>query len=136
MAHEDGDVPTRFRDNTREVQHLGAEAYDACLAENIAFMDLWDTSANNALVECIVRATPVLVNPLPAVVEYLGADYPFYFSSLEEAAEKALDLDLVARTHRYLELSPTRRELTAGSFLAALRPPSAAVRIPGSARAR
>ncbi|MGQ9633529.1 MAG: hypothetical protein ACUVXB_04725 [Bryobacteraceae bacterium] len=52
--------------------------------------------------ECIVRRTPLLVNPLPAVPEYLGADYACYFSTLEEAAIKASDPELVLAAHRYL----------------------------------
>ena len=39
--------------------------------------------------------TPIVINRLPAVVEYLGADYPFYFNSLEEARDKALNFDLI-----------------------------------------
>ena len=61
----------------------------ALLCRNIAFVELHDAGANNTVVECIARATPLLVNKLPSVVEYLGAGYPFYYDSLEEAAEKA-----------------------------------------------
>jgi hypothetical protein len=44
----------------------------------------------------------VLVNPLPSVVDYLGAEYPLYFRTLEEAAAKANDLDLITAAHHYL----------------------------------
>jgi hypothetical protein len=76
--------------------------YDELLAENIVFMDLYDSSANHAVVECIVRNTPVLVNPLPAVVEYLGQGYPLYFDSLDEAAQKLNEKGLVKEAHEYL----------------------------------
>ena len=69
-------------------------------------MDLYDSSANNALIECIVRETPVLVNPVPSAVEYLGLDYPFYFASLEEAARKAESEHCVAAAHAYLRALP------------------------------
>ena len=77
--------------------------YDKLLSENIVFLDLYESSANNAIVECIVRETPLLINPLPAVIEYLGKDYPFYFSSLEEASRKAEDLSLIKKTNEYLK---------------------------------
>lgn len=77
-------------------------AYDALLSRAVVFLDLHDSVANNAIIECIVRRTPVLVNPLPSVREYLGEDYPLYFASLDEAATKASDLDLVHAAHRYL----------------------------------
>jgi hypothetical protein len=111
----------RYRDNTQDVTYLPNDAYDRMLQENIVFLDLYDASANNAVVECIARATPLLVNRIPPVVEYLGADYPFYFDSLEEAAAKALDFDLVQRTHEYLLTCPTRARLSPTAFLAEFR---------------
>jgi hypothetical protein len=91
-------------------------AYDELLAENIVFLDLYDSGANNAIVECIARQTPVLVNPLPAVIEYLGDDYPFYFTDLDEAARKAATIQTVVAAHQYLRDSPVRRKLTADWF--------------------
>lgn len=60
------------------------DEYDELLSQNIIFVDLFDAAANNAVVEAIARNTPILVNKLPAVVEYLGKDYPLYFKSLNE----------------------------------------------------
>ena len=60
--------------------------------------------------------TPLLVNPIPAVVEYLGTDYPFYFNDLEEAAVKVRDFDLIKRTHDYLINCETRKKLTQKYF--------------------
>lgn len=92
--------------NVRRVEGLPNAEYDSWLGENLAFVELYDASANNVVVECIARATPLLVNPLPPVVEYLGPDYPFYFQTLDEAAEKARDRDLVGQTHEYLKACP------------------------------
>jgi hypothetical protein len=58
--------------------------YNRLLKRNIVFLDLFDTSANNAIVECIVRNTPILVNNHPAVREYLGDDYPLCFDNINE----------------------------------------------------
>ncbi|MEQ1690321.1 MAG: hypothetical protein ABMA00_03500 [Gemmatimonas sp.] len=76
--------------------------YDNLLARSVVFLDLHSSVVNNAVIECIVRRTPVLVNRLPGTVEYLGDDYPFFFETLEDAAAKAADPDLVLETHRYL----------------------------------
>ena len=73
--------------------------YDELLSQNIVFVDLFDASANNTVLECIVRRTPIIVNRLEGVVEYLGEDYPLYFSELSEVEglltteniEKAVD---------------------------------------------
>lgn len=99
------------------VPYLPNDEYDELLSKNIVFLDLYDSSANNAIAECIVRATPVLVNPLPAVVEYLGSDYPFYFRTLDEAAGKAENEALVLAAHQYLEASPIRKRLAKKHFL-------------------
>lgn len=107
--------------NVRRVVGLSNTEYDAWLSENVAFAHLYSSSANNAVVECIARATPLLVNPLPPVVEYLGANYPLYFESLSEAAEKLNDRDLVCRAHEYLKGCPTRERLRGESFLTELR---------------
>ncbi len=85
------------------LEYLPPLEYDRVLSQNIAFIELLNTSANNAIVECIARNTPILVNPLPAVVEYLGADYPLYHESPEEAAAKAECPETVAAAYRHLQ---------------------------------
>jgi glycosyltransferase involved in cell wall biosynthesis len=109
-----------IRPNMNEVEvidRLSNAEYDELLSQNIVYLDLYDSSANNAIIECIVRNTPVLVNPLPAVKEYLGEDYPFYFESRSEAAKKAEDFSLVEATHQYLKEHPIKEKLTADYFL-------------------
>lgn len=103
-------------ESVTRIPFLPNEKYDRMLAENILFLDLIDASANNAIIECIARNTPVLVNPLPAVMEYLGPGYPFYFHSLDEAASKAANHELVRETARYLKNLPVREQLTAAYF--------------------
>ncbi|HEY9693250.1 MAG TPA: tetratricopeptide repeat protein [Oculatellaceae cyanobacterium] len=106
-----------FYENTREIHHLANYEYDRLLSENIVFLNLYDASANNAVIECIARATPLLINPLPAVIEYLGENYPFYYSDLSEAAAKALDTALIGETHTYLKNWQVRKQLSAEYFL-------------------
>ncbi len=89
-------VPPRVDDDT----------YDRLLERSLCLVPLFDSSANTALLECVARATPVLVNPLPAVVEYLGAGYPLYFESLEEASRTAEDRERVREAHLYLRRLP------------------------------
>ena len=92
-------------------------AYDALLAENLVFLDLYGSSANNAIVECIARGTPLLVNPLPAVEEYLGESYPLYYSSYEEAEYKAGNLDLLEKAHAHLRSAPIQQQIDPRFFL-------------------
>lgn len=81
---------------------LDDAAYDAVFTENVIFAEYYAASATNSVLECIARHTPMLVNPLPAIVEYLGEDYPLYFTSYEEAGAKAADANAVLAAHEYL----------------------------------
>lgn len=115
------EIPAEYAENTVDVQHLPDAEYDELLSSNIVFLNLYDAGANCAIVECIARATPVLVNRLPPVVEYLGNDYPFYYVTLEEAAAKAIDTRLIRQTHRYLRSSPMREQMSPDRFRRQLR---------------
>lgn len=89
-------------DSVTLISHLNDDEYDALLCENILFLDLVDASACNTLIECILRSCPILINYHPAVIEYLGEDYPLYYRSPLEAMEKLQDLKLIQSTHEYL----------------------------------
>jgi len=102
--------------SARVVDHMSNHAYDRMLSESIVFLDLYDASACNTILECIARNTPLLVNRIPPVVEYLGGDYPLYFTSLQEAADKAADIDLVRKAHLYLKDHPYKFKFTGQYF--------------------
>ncbi len=111
-----GCVDPSFEANTEELAHLADTAYDQLLAENIVFVQLYDASANNTVVECLARGTPLLINPLPAVIEYLGADYPLYYDDLETAATLALDTGRIRAAHEHLLANPVRAQLDPARF--------------------
>lgn len=104
------------RHNTWECQHLPNTQYDDLLSRNIVFIQLHDASANNTVIECLARGTPVLVNPLPAVREYLGEDYPLYYDTLRQAADIALDVERLRAAHRHLLENPVRERLGGDAF--------------------
>jgi glycosyltransferase involved in cell wall biosynthesis len=91
--------------------------YDRLLENNLVFLDFEDTAANNTVVECIVRHTPLLIRRLPAVVEYLGPEYPLYFTTLDEAAGKIEDPDLIRRATDYLQGWRLQDQLSVTHFL-------------------
>ena len=78
------------------------EEYDNLLTNNIVFIDLFDAAANNAVIECIIRNTPIIINKLDAVVEYLGEDYPLYFNNLNEIND-LLDIKNILKSYEYLK---------------------------------
>lgn len=98
------------------LMHLPNDQYDEVLSCNIAMVQLEAASANNAVVECLARGTPLLVNRLPAVEEYLGSDYPLYYEDLADAAKKVMDLGRLRDAHEYLVGSEERAKLSPDYF--------------------
>lgn len=81
--------------------------YDHAICENIIIVDLWDATANNSVLECLIRNIPFFVPKIESVVEYLGQDYPMYFETLNEL-ENIINGDgiesLYKKTHNYLTM--------------------------------
>lgn len=97
---------------------LSNEAYDELLAGSIVFIDFYDTSANNAIIECIARGIPVVCPPHRAIIDYLGEGYPLYFSSYEQAAEMCASDAAIVQAHQYLMESGVRAGVGADRFVA------------------
>ncbi|MFI7453484.1 glycosyltransferase [Nonomuraea sp. NPDC049714] len=108
--------PRRGPQEVRTLDAVADDAYDRLLTRSVVFLSLRDAGANTTIVECIARGTPVMVNRVGGVAEYLGHDYPLYYETLDEAAAKLADLDLIEATGRYLRNSPVRKRLTFDDF--------------------
>ena len=90
--------------------------YDHLLSQNIVLLDCWDTSANNTVVECIERSTPILCPKLPALIEYLGIDYPFCFEDIPSITS-LLTLEKIRECHEYLNLIKISDKLSIKKFI-------------------
>jgi glycosyltransferase involved in cell wall biosynthesis len=99
-----------------EIDRVPDETYDRLLSNSVVFLNLIDAGANTTIVECISRGTPILVNRVGGVSEYLGDDYPLYYESTEEASAKLADMDLLEVASRYLQRAPVRQHLTFEQF--------------------
>ena len=76
--------------------------YDEYLKNNIVFVDLFDAAANNTVLECIIRHTPIIINKIEGVVDYLGEDYPLYFNDISEV-NSLLTYENIFNAHFYLK---------------------------------
>lgn len=90
-------------DDVVGVEGISNITYDYLLSRNIVFFDCWDTSANNTLVECIERTTPVMCPNHPAIVEYIGESYPMLYNDSIHASEILSDKSNVLKAHNYLK---------------------------------
>jgi len=75
--------------------------YDDFLKESIILLNFVDANANNSIVESIVKNMPVITNIHPAVEEYLGKDYPLYFSNSGEISTLLNDTK-ISEAYEYL----------------------------------
>lgn len=86
-----------------EIKIVNNDKFDQLLARNIVFIHLMSSSVNNTIVECIIRNTPIIVNKIPPIVEYLGENYPLYFNHLREVPTLASNLEKIRSAHIYLK---------------------------------
>lgn len=98
-----------LNDSVELLPTLSNEEYDQVLTDSAVFLDLFDAPANTAVVECLARGTPLCVNRVGGIEEYLGRAYPLYHRG--DAAEVLGDLERVRAAHHYL----VERRTTFGS---------------------
>lgn len=96
----------RNYEKVKILENVSNLEFDLLLSQNIVFLELIDCSASNTVIECLIRNTPILINPHPAIVELFGINYPFYYKSYEEANKKSDDINLIYKTHTYLKKIP------------------------------
>lgn len=96
---------------------LTPSSFDRMLSKNVVVMEFFTCSASNGVLDCIIRNTPLIVNRHPAVVEYLGEDYPLYF---DDPAEIPILVGRAIEGHRYLKCMD-KSFLRANNFINEIR---------------
>lgn len=103
------------------VPYLNREDYNHALATGIGYADYIACCASNTIIEHIVRTTPLIVNRLPSIVDYLGVDYPLYYDEPKQAEALARDMKALQAAHEYLKLRAASPMLRYEWFIDALR---------------
>jgi hypothetical protein len=80
---------------------LDDASYERLLAESVVFVEFLSAAAANVVVECMMRATPLVVNRLPAIEDYLGRDYPLFYDDIADA-HRLLDRASLRAGNAYL----------------------------------
>ena len=108
----------RNYESVTTIEQLNNSDYDKLLSNSVVMIKLEDASAVNTLIECIIRNTPVIVNRLPAVVEYLGPKYPLYYNELSETSN--FTIDHIRSAHIYLS-KLNKVDLMVDSFVTSIK---------------
>jgi hypothetical protein len=118
----DEHAETRHRPDVgavQELSYLPADAYDRLLTDNLVFIEVITSSANNAVVEAIARDTPIVINRHPAVVEYLGPDYPLLYDDIAQV-QSLLTIPRIRDAHAYIR-AMDKTDLTVEHFIDQMR---------------
>ena len=94
---------TRYNYRSAEdhsIEFVLPSKYDEILRTNVVVADYFECSASNVILECISGNTPIIINRLPSIEQYLGEDYPLFFTHPEEIPEL---LNKVKEAHEYLK---------------------------------
>jgi hypothetical protein len=91
----------QLNDSVTLLDPVNNETYDQMLTESVVFVKLFDAPANTLVVECLATATPICVNPVGGVIEYLGREYPLYMN--DDVACLIKDEGRLKATHNYLK---------------------------------
>jgi len=104
---------------TKHTERISNQEYDKIMCQNIQFVELVNPTASNLLLECIARSTPVCINPHPSVVEYLGKDYPLYYTNIRKFARKLKQggLPLLKDAHEYLKETLAQDKISPDYFV-------------------
>lgn len=81
-----------------ELSYVPNETYDKFLSNCVIVNEILASSANNVVIDCIARNTPLIVNRIPAIEEYLGPKYPLYLRNISDIPR----MDIQAG-HEYLK---------------------------------
>ena len=107
--HDEYDLKTILVRNNMETDNIDYKTdieYIELITQNIIFGHYIDCSASNTILECILYNTPIILNNHPAIIEYLGKDYPLYYSEPKYDSEYKFTLDFtlddISNAHQYL----------------------------------
>jgi hypothetical protein len=100
------------------ITRIDDKSYDEMISSSVIYTNMYDSSANNAVLECIATQTPLLINRIPSIEEYLGPKYPLYFRGIREANRLIRNKHKILEAHLYLkEHDELRSELSIQTFL-------------------
>ena len=99
------------------IDRVPDEDYDKLLSSSIVFLSLYDAPANTTVTECLGRHTPLVVNRLSGIKDYLGKNYPLFYNTLEQATELLRSRGKLAEASRYLATHCSKTQLTGEEFV-------------------
>ncbi len=110
-------ISLRRNDSVVVLDRVPDDEYDDLLCSSIVFLSVYDATSPTTVIECLARNTPIVVNRLPGITEYLGDGYPLLYDTLEEASALLGNKEMLIEATEYLQVHPIKAKLTYDHFL-------------------
>lgn len=112
----DGPLTPEQEASVESLSFLRPNDFDELLSSAVVFLHLFNASSNNTVCECLLNGTPLVVNRLPSVEEYLGEDYPLFYDRLEEVEALLADATRISAASAHLLARNYRERFSAATF--------------------
>lgn len=87
--------------------YLPYDEYLHLMSQSIILVEYYDISCSNVLIEAICNSIPIICNAHPAVIEYIGHNYPLLYHNQEELYQLLYQItqssDLLMKTYNYYQ---------------------------------
>jgi len=110
-------IELKQNDSVAVKERVSDQEFDNLLSSSIVFINLYDAMANTTVVECLSRNTPILINRLAGVEEYLGSSYPLFYNTLEEASKMICNDEILQEASKYLKMRSENLQILPDNFV-------------------
>ena len=86
-----------------KISKIPDQLYNNIFFNKIIFLDLYSSTANNVIMECIKSNNPIIINRLNTIEKYLGFEYPLFYDNIDEVTELIKNDGLILKAHLYLK---------------------------------
>ena len=86
-----------------KTSHICDNHYNKIFNNKIIFLNLYSSTANNVIMECIKANNPIIINRLEPIEEYLGKEYPLFYDNLTDVSTILENDELILKAFNYLK---------------------------------
>ena len=86
-----------------KISHICDNDYNKVFNNKIIFLNLYSSTANNVIMECIKANNPIIINRLEPIEEYLGKEYPLFYDNLTDVSSILENDELILKAFIYLK---------------------------------
>ena len=86
-----------------KTSHICDNDYNKIFNNKIIFLNLYSSTANNVIMECIKANNPIIINRLEPIEEYLGKEYPLFYDNLTDVSTILENDELILKAFNYLK---------------------------------